>query len=204
MNEFYRRVLLPLTIPLLAIGVIVLVVLDLSRVLLAVQGKAATIVAAGVASAILFGAARFSIRGRAGSSTGLGLVALAGFILVFGGLIGMARLDEEKAELAAGQKAKAAEAGPPDVTVTAYDIGFRQKQLSARAGRVRIAYVDEGQLAHTLVIDGQPKFRRLEVAGKGDRAQGTANLAPGSYVFYCDVPGHRQAGMEGRLVVGAG
>lgn len=29
----------------------------------------------------------------------------------------------------------------------------------------------------------------------------TANLTPGTYAFYCDVPGHRQAGMEGTLTV---
>jgi uncharacterized cupredoxin-like copper-binding protein len=29
----------------------------------------------------------------------------------------------------------------------------------------------------------------------------TLKLKPGRYVFYCSVPGHRQAGMEGTLNV---
>jgi len=61
--------------------------------------------------------------------------------------------------------------------------------------------VDEGQLAHTLVIEGAPNLRRLEVRGKGDRVTEAALFSPGTYTFYCDVPGHRQAGMEGTLTV---
>ena len=202
MNEFYRRVLLPLAVSLAAVGVIVLVVLDFSRAELALAGKAATIVAAVAASAILIGAALLSRRERAGSTVALRVLAVAGLMLVFGGLVGLARLDEEKAQAAhASQGRQAANEGPPTATITAFDIGFREHQVTVPAGLVRIAYVNDGQLTHTLVIDGVPSFKRLEVGGKGDRVIGAANFTPGTYTFYCDVPGHRQAGMQGTLTV---
>ena len=38
-------------------------------------------------------------------------------------------------------------------------------------------------------------------ANSGNSAQLKVNLKPGKYTFYCDIPGHRAAGMEGTLTV---
>ena len=89
-----------------------------------------------------------------------------------------------------------------DVTVTAQDTNFPTKQFTAHAGNVTIRYVDEGKLAHTLVMEGVPGWKKLEVNGKGDAETGTITLAPGAYTMFCDVPGHRAAGMQATLTVG--
>ena len=51
---------------------------------------------------------------------------------------------------------------------------------------------------HDIVIDGKGKG---EVVQNGGVSQFQADFAAGSYTFYCSVPGHRQAGMQGKLTV---
>jgi uncharacterized cupredoxin-like copper-binding protein len=46
----------------------------------------------------------------------------------------------------------------------------------------------------TTVLGATPTFQ-------GGTKALTLKLAPGTYTFYCSVPGHRQAGMEGKLTV---
>ncbi len=90
------------------------------------------------------------------------------------------------------------------LTVEAHDIGFDRDAYQVTAGPVDIEYVQEGSLPHTLVIE-TPDGRdvngfELEV-GAADADSGRVDLPPGDYVVYCDVPGHRDAGMEADLHV---
>jgi plastocyanin len=74
-------------------------------------------------------------------------------------------------------------------------------ELSAKAGKVTIDFKNPAALEHNVVIEQNGK----ELAGFEPIAQGeeseTAELKPGTYTFYCSVPGHREAGMEGTLTV---
>jgi plastocyanin len=90
--------------------------------------------------------------------------------------------------------------GSSAVTVIAKDISLSPTSLRAGAGDVHFTYRNDGSLEHTLVIEGIDGFR-LDVAAKGAVDDGTVMLAPGSYTMYCDVAGHRQAGMQATLTV---
>ena len=61
--------------------------------------------------------------------------------------------------------------------------------------------VESTEGAHDLVIAGEPGFK-LDVFGSGDTDTAKIDLQPGTYTYYCSIPGHRAAGMEGTLTVG--
>lgn len=103
-------------------------------------------------------------------------------------------------EPATADGALAPEVTGPRIDVTARDISFRPDELTVPAGAHTVVYVNEGQLEHTLLIDGVRGFK-LVVRRKGQTDLGVVDLLPGRYTYYCDVPGHRAAGMEGELTV---
>ena len=87
------------------------------------------------------------------------------------------------------------------VTVIAQDIKWKEGELAAKAGSINIELVNEGRTNHAFVIDGYEDDLKLKVNSKGDKDSGTIDLDAGEYDFYCDIPGHRAAGMEGTLTV---
>jgi plastocyanin len=121
-------------------------------------------------------------------------VALASWLAV--GLVACSGTDP-----VAGPQARAERTRGGDVvTVIAEDGRFPNDTYQATAGPVAISYRNGGSIGHTLVIEGVDGFK-LDVAAKGDVDQATVELQPGEYTIYCDVAGHRQAGMEASLEV---
>jgi plastocyanin len=77
---------------------------------------------------------------------------------------------------------------------------FTQTKLTAKAGKVTIRFTNQSKIPHGVVITGHGVNAKTKVVTGGD-ASATATLKPGTYTFYCPVPGHRQAGMQGTLTV---
>ena len=81
-----------------------------------------------------------------------------------------------------------------DVVVIAKSgIRLDQSSYSASTGEISIAYIDEDNIRHTLVVvkDGTKVAGfELKVNQKGDVDQDTVTLEPGTYVLLCTVPGH--------------
>jgi uncharacterized cupredoxin-like copper-binding protein len=78
---------------------------------------------------------------------------------------------------------------------------FNVSALQAAAGKVKIVMANPSQLSHSVAIEGNGVNAAGQVVGPGGTSTVTATLKPGKYAFFCTVPGHRQAGMQGTLSV---
>jgi len=79
---------------------------------------------------------------------------------------------------------------------------YDTKSLSAKAGKVSIAFTNSAPLEHNLTVEtSSGKIVGATPTFKGGAKTLSLNLTAGTYKFFCTVPGHRQAGMEGTLTV---
>ena len=96
--------------------------------------------------------------------------------------------------------APAAADQPASVEFVAYDMGYEPIEATVPAGTVEITLVNDGAAVHNVIIEELDDLNVAE-AGPGETNAGTVDLAPGTYTIYCDIPGHRSAGMDRVLFV---
>ena len=81
------------------------------------------------------------------------------------------------------------------------NLSYNTKTLSAEAGTVNITMTNMSPVEHNVTIaSGSTVIGATPTFAGGARTL-SLKLKPGTYTFYCSVPGHRQAGMEGTLTV---
>lgn len=86
------------------------------------------------------------------------------------------------------------------LTVEAFDIGFRQRHLTIPADTdVVVTFRNTGAIPHDWAVGGTDVLSSLLDGGVEESL--TVNLPAGEYMYYCTVPGHKEAGMAGTLLV---
>ncbi|MDQ3822973.1 MAG: plastocyanin/azurin family copper-binding protein [Actinomycetota bacterium] len=78
---------------------------------------------------------------------------------------------------------------------------FTTESLQANAGEVTLIMENPSPIPHNIAVKGNGVDEKGEVVEKGGQSEVSATVEPGTYEFYCSVPGHEEAGMRGELVV---
>lgn len=83
------------------------------------------------------------------------------------------------------------------VTLVATEFAYDPSSVTLSAGTpVEIVLDNQGAVEHDVTVEDGDEV--VHVAA-GDTGSGTLTLEAGSYTFYCSIPGHREAGMEGTI-----
>jgi plastocyanin len=82
------------------------------------------------------------------------------------------------------------------------NLAFEQKSVSTKAGDVTIDFTNQSPVGHDVKVqDSSGQVLGGTDLVTGDTTSATVPLDKGTYTFFCDVPGHEEAGMKGTLTV---
>lgn len=82
------------------------------------------------------------------------------------------------------------------------NLAFTSDTATAKSGKATVNFTNESPVPHDVKIEDEngEEIGGTEVISEGsDSAE--VELEPGTYTYFCSIPGHRQAGMEGTLTV---
>jgi hypothetical protein len=200
-KPFKDRLLLPLLVPVLSAAAVGLLAVNISRVFLSGNSEAALIAAIVITLGILGGASLISAAPRMRTSS---LAMITGLVVVIIVSAGLLTLGPSLGHEEGGEGGYQEPAGPAVATFAAEADaslafnGQKNGEFSTQAGIIEVALT--GAPNHTFAFR-EPQFAGFELGptpnppleGKVELEAGTA------YEFYCTIPGHAAAGMQGTL-----
>jgi plastocyanin len=138
----------------------------------------------------------------------MGISALL-MVGAIGTAIGFAKNGPKGSQVGKEKQAAANKTPPPKGPVQSLALSadptgqlkFDKPSLQAKAGGVKIVMTNPAPVQHSIAIQGNGVNVAGPVVGHGAQSTAAATLKSGTYTFFCTVPGHRQAGMQGTLTV---
>jgi plastocyanin len=197
-----ERYLLPLVLPIVVVLGLVVFVLNLSRVFLSAHGNTAVTVGSVLTVLILVGATVLSNASRLRSSS-IALMTTIFLLVIFtSGWLVLGHSQEKNAVGAPLPAAGPAPAGKLALTALPA-LKFAPARFTVKTGIYSVSLTDGGTGPHTLDFDDPSTlFAGLAVNSAGEKVSSRIFFgAPGDYTYFCAIPGHRTAGMQGVVQV---
>lgn len=111
------------------------------------------------------------------------------------------------ATAATGGTSSSAEIGDSDIEISAEPTGrlrFIPVRIITSAGKHDLVFTNKSKTRHDVVVGTDfTRSGRLAATEKivNSTTSTEVDLKPGTYTYFCDIPGHRQGGMVGALIV---
>jgi plastocyanin len=99
------------------------------------------------------------------------------------------------------QGAVKAPGGTLQLEASPTQIAYDTTELTSKPGKVTIDFENPAAIEHDVAIEQDGKEIAKSALITEGKTSVSAELAPGTYTFFCTVPGHAEAGMEGVLTV---
>jgi plastocyanin len=203
-RPYVERYLTPLVLPVAVVVGLVAYIINISRIFLSGHGHIPIFVGSAITLMILVGATLLSAGADRLRSSAITLVSAAFIFSIFSGgwlVLGSSQpAATGPTTLPATLKVK-----QPALKVTAAPGGalrFAPNALKATTGLAEFD-VSVAAAGHTFSLeDSTTLFESLSLNAAGSTDKGVAFFAkPGSYTFFCAIPGHEAAGMKGTITV---
>ena len=90
-----------------------------------------------------------------------------------------------------------------EIDVAQTGLAYTTTTATAKAGTVTLKSMNPQSIEHVISIESSDGSinQKGNLVANGDVSEVTVDLKPGTYTFYCSVPGHKEAGMSGTLTV---
>ena len=125
-------------------------------------------------------------------------------VLALAGCGGSGSKSSDSSSSSSSSNSSASSSGGGETLKLAADksaLKFDKTSLTAKAGKVTLEMENPSQLPHAIAIKGNGVDVDGKTIGNGETSTASTDLKPGTYTFYCPVPGHEAAGMKGTLTV---
>ena len=101
--------------------------------------------------------------------------------------------------------ANAPATGAREIKVENTEFKFTPSDVTVKAGeKIKLTITNKGTVDHTWVLmaaDGKTEVTRIDVKVAGTASKEFTAPAAGTYTIVCDIAGHKEAGMIGKLIV---
>jgi uncharacterized cupredoxin-like copper-binding protein len=139
---------------------------------------------------------------------GLPLFLVVCVLLFFGMLTAVFVFGKEPESKAAGGETPAqttapAQTGPTVQTVQVSEAEWKIQlpDTTLKTGKYTFEVKNDGKVPHNLAVQGAGVQESTSDLAPGKSESLTVELKPGTYDFFCSVPGHKQLGMDQKVTV---